>query len=169
MRAVLCYLREPAQKYRCGLVFGTAYPAHRVFVFGRYEPGVVFAGTDLFSMQAQKDVPVFWENALATFPGWTFLGEGSRLSTPSFLDETLRHDVALTLVHLTLEEKTAQRRRDARGPQSDAWVRGVNTRINNLVYGYSQYSVSRPNETVEQFTSNVAWLQTRIEEELHAA
>jgi hypothetical protein len=107
----------------------------KVIVLGIYDDST-FAGTDRLSKSCP---PKFREWVTANkdkYADWHILGEGERFSNNPTLDHLLEH-TNLKLVCLKVSEEELERRRQARNnTQSESWLRGMYTRIDNLCQKY---------------------------------
>lgn len=112
------------------------FAEQKVIVFGVYEEGAVFAGTDRLAKTAP---PKFREWIVANrekYEGWLLLSEGERFSNTPTLDHLFEH-CNMKLVCLKVSEGELERRRAARNnTQNASWMLGMKTRIANLCNRY---------------------------------
>ncbi len=112
------------------------FAQQKVIIFGVYEEGQVFAGTDRLAKTAP---PKFRECIVANkekYVGWTLLSEGERFSNVPTLD-CLFAETNMKLVCLEVSDAELERRRAARNnTQNESWLRGMRTRIVNLCNNY---------------------------------
>lgn len=131
-------LREQEQDelVKEGYVRYHKFAKQKVIVFGVYEEGAVFAGTDRLAKTAP---PKFREWIVANrekYDGWLLLSEGERFSNVPTLDHLFEH-CNMKLVCLKVSEEELERRRAARNnTQNASWVKGMRTRIENLCKAY---------------------------------
>jgi hypothetical protein len=118
------------------------FTKQKVIIFGVYEEGAVFAGTDRLAKTAP---PKFREWIVANkekYADWVLLSEGERFSNSPTLD-WLFAETDMHLVSLKVSEEELERRRAARNnTQNESWMKGMATRIANLCEKY-------PHEVVE--------------------
>lgn len=102
----------------------------------RYNPSAIqlgadrstFGGTDALDMAAQPRVTKFLEGSSFLY----VLGEGDRLGNLKFFEWARQH-FQVTLVHLDTPPEVAAARRAARGSkQSESWLKGRATKVQNL-------------------------------------
>lgn len=147
-------------QFRCGTVRGQLYPSTRVLLLGLYAENEVFAGTDRLSTALLCDIPALCEKLQHPFfEEYTLLAEGSRIFTRSCIELfSTNFPGKVTLVELCSE--AALLRRKARGNQSESWVKGIQTQINNvfLAYQHTIPSYHLRNDTPTQLRRNVETL-----------
>ena len=89
-----------------------------------------FPGTDRLSMSVQP-AAIEW---LMSAPAPFVLGEGDRLATGGFFGALTEWTDGWTLIHLETPPETAAARRAERGSeQSEAWLKGRQTKVAKLV------------------------------------
>jgi hypothetical protein len=106
----------------------------RVYVLGIYGSGEGFWGTDRLSMAVLPEIKTW----LATLRDEdSVFMEGDRVTSKTFV-EHLRTTYDFFGAVLTVSQKTLTQRRNARGnKQSEVFLKGRRTKINNLVDGGS--------------------------------
>ena len=136
---------DQACPFKRGLLRGTFYKKESLFVFGLYEAGQVFAGTDRLSMGVQRDAEAFLEETARCYPSSKVFFEGDRLGTTKFL----RQCPALELLVLTVSAEEKARRHAARGDhQTRVFLKGRKTKVNNILSEFPGARVIK-NETLE--------------------
>jgi chloramphenicol 3-O-phosphotransferase len=71
------------------------------------------------------------------YADWGVFGEGERLSNNPTLDHLFEHCANMKLVCLKVSEEELERRRQARNNTQDPkWMKGMQTRIDNLCAKY---------------------------------
>lgn len=122
----------PTQVFKYGRVRGHHWEARRLFLFGIYEEGQKFAGTDRLSMSAVADAVPF----LSTLaPEDTVLAEGDRLFNRTFLDAAGAFDRALVFLRCSSPLLDA-RHQDRGDSQSEVWLRGRRTKAERLLLAF---------------------------------
>lgn len=119
------------------------------YILGKYEEAQVFSGTDRMSMAVQPEAIKF----LASLPkDSVVLYEGDRLFTSSFLEDcSEKYD--LSIIYLsTNKEIRSQRYKDRGSDQDETWLRGRETKINNILTNMTLmfYIESLENNNLEQ-------------------
>jgi len=103
-------------------------------LFGKYEEGDLFAGTDKLSMAVQPVAVEYLENP--THDVNVF--EGDRLTSVKFFKEAERLGYDLNIIVLEVSDATRQARYEERGSnQSDKFIEGRRTKIRNIVDNFS--------------------------------
>lgn len=129
-----------------------------LYVFGKYEDGEVFPGTDKLSMAVQPVATEFIRDSKSNF-----LFEGDRLTSQKFFDFLIElPDTDAKLFVLEADQKTLQGRYSERGSdQSETFLRGRETKISNVQSNmdYWDITTSFKNITLED--------QGKILEKLH--
>lgn len=107
--------------------------AHTVYANGLAQLGKsrdAFGGTDALAMNVQPAV-VKWL-AEASYP--IVLGEGDRLGNGKFFKAVMGLGIGLQVWYLDTPSYVASQRRDERGSsQSETWLKGRRTKLNNLL------------------------------------
>lgn len=130
---------------------GTADESTKTFVFGVYGEGDVFPGTDRLSMEVAAVIPPYLQENLSKYSGWTFLFEGSRLTSLKFLESLSRIGIEINLYCLTapmddggfLSENApgsvtrAERMANRESKQDETWVTGRDSAAENVYLGLS--------------------------------
>lgn len=130
MRALLTRFQvAEAQKLQGQLWAEPLYDANFLVGYHLGKRRSIFSGTDALSMSVCPTA-INWLETTQPLPQW-LLGEGSRLSTPKFL-EVLHRKTDFLLV--LLQAANAETRRESRGSSQNAtWIRGRVTQANNLL------------------------------------
>lgn len=120
-----------------------------LYILGKYEDGELFAGTDKLSMAVQPVVQQFVNENKSNI-----LFEGDRIFNQSFLEFAMEQkDTDLQVVYLTVSEDTLKQRYSDRGSdQSEQFLRGRETKYNNLLSNFElmSYITTFTNETLDQ-------------------
>lgn len=118
--------------FKTGLVVGETYPELGLTIIGAgYDTDSIYAGTDKLSMASQPKVLEYIQDAA---PGTSFLIEGDRLFTKTFLHGLLDSGIKVTVFELIAGEPILRQRYEDRGSnQSDAFIRGRATKIHNVI------------------------------------
>lgn len=138
MWAKLAELRENEedQFVKEGLIKYHIFPKQKVIIIGEYVEGKVFSGLDATSKAIG---PKFREWVVANkekYDGWLLMSEGERFSNSAMLDHLFEH-TKMKLVCLKVDEAELERRRAARNNTQDPkWMKGMQTRIDNLCSKY---------------------------------
>jgi hypothetical protein len=156
LRCTLERLGTDFGMYRLGLISGRYYPKQNVLVLGKYSDNP-FSGTDCWSHQYYKDLHRFFQTVP---PSVTIVGEGNKITTRRFLDTALEYTKDLSLVVLTAPDHLTQERREGRGPQKSAWVKGIATRVANIQADYP-HSVLE-NRTLQDMTTAANHIYQKI-------
>lgn len=115
------------------------------YLFGKYEDGEVFAGTDKLSMAVQPNAIEFVKNTQSNI-----IFEGDRLFNQSFLEFLMTQPGDLTVLFLKTSESVLRERYEQRGSnQSEQFLRGRKTKYSNLLTSFDlmPYTVEMYNET----------------------
>jgi hypothetical protein len=137
MRGKLADLRkvEEDEWVKDGYVTYHKFTQQKVLILGRYDDGT-FSGTDTWAKTAPPRFRQWILDNAETFAGWQVFSEGERLSNNPTLD-SLFATGNFTLVRLTVSDEELERRRQARNnTQSESWMKGMRTRIENLCAKY---------------------------------
>jgi broad-specificity NMP kinase len=123
---------EPAK-----LVSANYEPSRDLYILGKYEEGEVFAGTDRLSMAVQPAL----QEWIASH-NCNVLFEGDRVFNQSFLEFAMAlPDTELHVVYLKASEDTLKERYADRGSdQSEQFLRGRETKYNNLLSNFELMS-----------------------------
>lgn len=114
------------------------YDANRdLYILGKYEEGELFAGTDRLSMAVQPAL----QEWIASH-NCNVLFEGDRVFNQSFLEFAMAlPDTELHVVYLKAPEDTLKERYADRGSdQSEQFLRGRETKYNNLLSNFELMS-----------------------------
>jgi hypothetical protein len=137
MREVIRHLGPPAGSFRYGKVRGLTWldfgSDRRTWLLGEYPEGETFGGTDRLGMTVITDAVPFLRSLP---PQDTLLLEGDRLFNNTFLRVATR-DFDARLFLLTAPEEELAGRHVARGDtQSESWLKGRRTKVENLRKAY---------------------------------
>lgn len=137
MRAKLAELRktENDEWVKDGYVTYHRFDKQKVLILGRYDEGT-FSGTDTWAKTAPPKFRQWLLDNVETFAGYQVFSEGERLSNNPTLDALFATD-NFTLIRLVVSDEELERRRQARNnTQNEVWLKGMNTRIENLCKKY---------------------------------
>ena len=128
------------------LVKGYRYIEEKTVILGVYN-GETFSGTDKLSMAVVPQAIQFIKFFAKLRPTWKVIFEGDRLYTKKFFD-SIAKKCDLTLIELYTDEETKQNRyRERKSNQSEKWLKGRKTKLNNVA---KDYDVTRiDNTTIE--------------------
>ena len=146
MRKILCLIGEPGtgkttlfrkfmEKYSWEKreevkLVNTMYSSEiDLHIIGKYEDGEVFAGTDKLSMAVMPEAIKFVQETSSNV-----MFEGDRLTSTKFFDSLLSlKDTEVKIIVLTVPQETLNERYLERGSeQSDTFLKGRKTKINNI-------------------------------------
>jgi len=159
LREVLRRL-SPGSYFKEGLVFGTAHFKEKVFVLGTYDEGI-FSGTDRFSMAVQPKAKQFLIDKKLLMNDWTVLFEGDRIGNAkffSFCEEESEFKLFITQVSECEKHRRHKERNDT---QSEKFLRGRKTKIENLKRAFPDAEILS-NETTEESSGNVMRILSEI-------
>jgi len=144
---------EPAK-----LVSAMYNPDLDLYVLGKYEDGEVFAGTDRLSMAVQPAV----QEWIASH-NCNVLFEGDRIFNQSFLEFAMSlPDTDLQVVFLSAPKTVLEQRYKDRGSdQSEQFLRGRETKYNNLLSNFDlmPYITEFANTTYEEQAKVLTFLE----------
>jgi broad-specificity NMP kinase len=144
---------EPAK-----LVSAMYNPDLDLYVLGKYEDGEVFAGTDRLSMAVQPAV----QEWIASH-NCNVLFEGDRIFNQSFLEFAMSlPDTDLQIVFLSAPKTVLEQRYKDRGSdQSEQFLRGRETKYNNLLSNFDlmPYITEFANTTYEEQAKVLTFLE----------
>lgn len=130
-------------------------------ILGKYEDGEVFAGTDKLSMACQPEVTKWLQTTKHNV-----IYEGDRLTGSKFYDALLDiPDTELYFLLLHADEATLKARYRERGSdQSQTFLDGRATKINNLVanFSYMDYYVIMPNNNKEDQATLLYFINNKV-------
>jgi broad-specificity NMP kinase len=129
---------KPFQPVEPAKLVSANYDASRdLYILGKYEEGEVFAGTDRLSMAVQPAA----QEWIASH-NCNVLFEGDRIFNQSFLEFAMGlPDTELHVVYLKAPENVLQARYQDRGSdQSEQFLRGRETKYNNLLSNFELMS-----------------------------
>lgn len=137
---------------------------HGGILLGDYTPDAgTFAGTDRLSMSVQPKVLDY----LTTVRPPYVVGEGDRLGNARFFDALHAAAYGLAILYLDTPQAELERRRALRGSrQSEAWMRGRQTKVFRLSNAYAAPNMvldgkKSVDELAIQLHGIVDWLCTR--------
>ena len=118
-----------------------------LYILGKYQEGELFAGTDRLSMSIQPTAEEFIKETSSNV-----LFEGDRLTNGKFYDFLMNlPDAEISFTVLNVPTSTLNQRYKERGSeQSDSFLRGPETKINNIMsnFDYRNYISEFPNENL---------------------
>ena len=105
-----------------------SYISGDIRLFGKYEEGEVFAGTDKLSMAVQPAAINYLNN-----PSPVNIFEGDRLTSTGFFNAAvdLGHEVYIIVLEVS-DQVREQRYADRGSEQSEKFIRGRRTKIENI-------------------------------------
>ena len=105
-----------------------SYISGDIRLFGKYEEGEVFAGTDKLSMAVQPAAINYLNN-----PSPVNIFEGDRLTSAKFFQAAvdLGHEVSIIVLEVS-DEVREQRYADRGSEQSEKFIQGRRTKIENI-------------------------------------
>jgi broad-specificity NMP kinase len=130
------------------------------YIFGKYEEGEVFAGTDRLSMAVQPNAIEFVKSTQSNI-----IFEGDRLFNQSFLEFLTTQPGELTVLYLKTSDRILKERYEERGSnQSEQFLRGRKTKYSNLLTSFDlmPYTVEMENETPAQAEEILKFLMKRF-------
>ena len=131
------------------------------YVLGKYEEGVLFAGTDRLSMSVQ---PVAGEFVKETQSNIVL--EGDRLFKKKFIDYIMTlSDTRLMIIHVKADEDVMKNRHKDRGDdQTETFIKSRHTKVNNIVTSpeLSEFVAVRMNNDISQQISIVDLMKKLI-------
>ena len=159
------------RKYMEGKDFQAVEPAKLVsamyntdrdlYILGKYEEGEVFAGTDRLSMAVQPAVQEWIKSH-----NCNILFEGDRIFNQSFLEFAMSlPDTELQIVYLKApKEVLEQRYKDRGSDQSETFLRGRETKYNNLLSNFElmSYITEFANTNQEEQAKVLAFLEGHL-------
>lgn len=135
-----------------------------IFMLGKYEDGEVFAGTDRMSMAVQPWAIKFLEDIEKENDDLVIIGEGDRLSTPTFIEHIVdKYDAIIYYIRASEEIKKA-RYKERGSNQSDIWLQGRVTKLNNIVSMFNMVNGNLHN--LKKFDNNNLEDQEKIYQSL---
>lgn len=132
-----------------------------LYVFGKYEDGEVFPGTDKLSMAVQPVAQVFIKNSSSNI-----LFEGDRLTSQKFFNFLLElPESYVTLMILKTNQKTLNARYVERGSnQSETFLKGRETKISNVESNMDYWDVTKtfPNNNLDDQANIIIQLEIAL-------
>ena len=146
-------------------VFTTVYPGARVMIFGNYEAGQMYGGTDRLSMSVQPELErvVLALHNDPNWDGWQILWEGDRLWNGKFLRFVLASDIPARFFVLKCSEETLKARHAQRlDSQDEKWLSGRRTKVHNITeeFGLPVFEHNTPEDTARLallFSDGTVW------------
>ena len=127
--------------------------SNNIRLFGKYEDGDTFAGTDKLSMAVQPVVIEYLKNPTHDVN----IFEGDRLTSVALFNEAIRMGYDVSIVVLTVDDTERERRYAERGSnQPDSWVQGRRTKIKNIVENFSGSPLTDDPSLVTEFVHSNA-------------
>jgi pantothenate kinase len=147
---------EPAK-----LVSANYETSRDLYILGKYEEGELFAGTDRLSMAVQPAL----QEWIASH-NCNVLFEGDRVFNQSFLEFAMAlPDTELHVVYLKAPEDTLKERYADRGSdQSEQFLRGRETKYNNLLSNFElmSYTTEFNNTNLDDQAKILAFLDKHL-------
>jgi len=147
---------EPAK-----LVSANYESSRDLYILGKYEEGETFAGTDRLSMAVQPAL----QEWIASH-NCNVLFEGDRVFNQSFLEFAMElPDTELHVVYLKAPEDTLKERYADRGSdQSEQFLRGRETKYNNLLSNFElmSYTTEFNNTNLDEQAKILAFLDKQL-------
>jgi hypothetical protein len=114
-----------------------------IYIFGKYDEGEVFSGTDRMSMAVQPEAIKFLESLSKDS---IVLFEGDRLFNASFLEHCVEN-YDTTIIYLSTEKEIREERYKQRGSeQNETWLNGRETKINRILTNFNlMYNIEKFN------------------------
>lgn len=132
-----------------------------LYILGKYEEGEVFAGTDRLSMAVQPAL----QEWIASH-NCNVLFEGDRVFNQSFLEFCMElPDTELIVLYLKAPEDTLKERYTDRGSdQSEQFLRGRETKYNNLLSNFElmSYITEFNNNNLDDQANILAFLDRKL-------
>ena len=128
-------------------------------LFGKYEEGEVFAGTDRLSMAVQPAM----QEWIASH-NCNVLFEGDRIFNQSFLEFCMGLPVDLQVVYLKVpQDMLTQRYADRGSDQSETFLKGRATKYNNILSNFElmSYITEFVNTNLEEQSKVLAFLENQ--------
>jgi broad-specificity NMP kinase len=131
------------------------------YILGKYDEGETFAGTDRLSMAVQPVAQKFIKETKSNV-----LFEGDRIFNQSFLEFATfcpNHD--LQIIYLkTSKEILEQRYKDRGSDQSEVFLKGRETKYNNILSNMElmSYVTEFENSTLEQQAKVLQFISSKI-------
>lgn len=133
-----------------------------LYILGKYEEGEVFAGTDRLSMAVQPAL----QEWIASH-NCNVLFEGDRVFNQSFLEFAMElPDTELVVLYLKAPEDTLKDRYSDRGSdQSEQFLRGRETKYNNLLSNFElmSYITEFNNVNLDDQANVLAFLERQFQ------
>ena len=132
-----------------------------LYILGKYQEGETFAGTDRLSMAVQPEIHKWLETN-----NCNILFEGDRIFNQSFLEFAMGlPNTDLQIVMLNAPKSVLEQRYKDRGSdQSEQFLRGRETKYNNLLSNFDlmSYITEFPNTNLEEQGKVIAFLEENL-------
>lgn len=150
------------QYFRYGALVGLKCDS--VYVLGDYGANAgAFPGTDRLSMAVQPVAVSFIQKLAMNGEGVTVIFEGDRLFNKSFLKDSKLYADSVHIVSLVCSESLLAQRYQQRGSaQSESWIAGRKTKIQNVLAENAPITVEFRNENEIQRASVVKWIINKL-------
>ena len=103
-------------------------------LFGKYEEGDTFAGTDKLSMAVQPAALEYLRNPTHDIN----IFEGDRLTSFAFFNEAVKEEYDVSIIVLKVSDAIREQRYKERGSdQSETFIQGRRTKIENIINRFS--------------------------------
>jgi len=128
MKKIISYIKPEPQYNAVKMV--PYLKKDNVYILGKYEEGVLFAGTDKMSMAVQP-VAINFLSTIST--NSIILFEGDRLFTESFLKDCAKKYFT-KIIYLSTKNQVRTDRYNQRGSnQNKTWLAGRQSKIKNII------------------------------------
>lgn len=110
------------------------YVSNNIRLFGKYEEGDVFAGTDKLSMAVQPVAIEYLKNPSSEIN----IFEGDRLNSVKFFQAAIDLGYNVSIIVLSVSDKLREQRYKDRGSeQSNTFIEGRRTKVQNIINNFS--------------------------------
>ena|SRR5210317_142632 len=112
-----------------------SYHSDNIRLFGKYAEGETFAGTDKLSMAVMPVAIEYMKNPTHDVN----IFEGDRLTSVNFFSQCkdMGHDVSIVVLQVS-DEVREQRYKDRGSEQSETFIQGRRTKINNIMEEFGE-------------------------------
>ena len=132
-----------------------------LYILGKYDEGEIYAGTDKLSMACQPNIQEFAASTTSNI-----LYEGDRIFNQSFLEFAMDlPDVDLQIIFLNASQPLLEQRYSDRGSnQSETFLKGRNTKYNNLLGNFDlmSYITEFPNTNMQEQAIILQFLHEKL-------
>jgi len=123
-----------------GMVKYHKFAKQKTLVLGIYDDST-FAGTDRLAKSVGPKFREWLVSNCEKYEGWELILEGERLMNDKTMPSLFEQE-SMTLVCLKVSEEELVRRREARNnTQNEKWLKGMNTRVENVCKKYPHEEV----------------------------